>query len=199
MVSPEAMAWGQIKSTIKSAVKSTVAFSTAAVNAVASNHAGGLGRGNPNDFGEHATAASYGQRTGDALSVFMGAQEMVTGGNMMAGAVVAEGATLGLSTVAVAGAGVLTAEGYNTASQGMKNLLNPTKVEAKGNKSDAKRIEKIKERQAQVKHTTSKSKATNDKHTKVRSGERAGDNRNNSRGNKNQKYKQKPNPNKRST
>jgi len=190
---PDPPAW------LKEAAANTTAFVAGAVNAVSSNMLAGAGRGDPNQFGNYAQAAEYGQTTGDVIAAAVGIVEtavgFVGGAAAVAFALPSGGATALATPVATAA----VVHGAATTTTALSNLASPSKVEARKTPTEKtnKRIESIKQRQQEVKHTTSKSKSSNDKHTKVRPGERTGDQRNSNKGDKNKKFKQDPNPNKR--
>lgn len=117
---------------IKEVAGSVGAFVAGVTNSVGSNAIGGAPgtRGDPNDFGDHAQAASVGQTTGDVISVVAGAFETA----IAVVGVTAEGLgapeTAGATALAIPETITLGVHGTILTSTGLKNLLNPTKVEA---------------------------------------------------------------------
>lgn len=111
--------------------KATSAYFAGMANAVGSNSLLGAGRQDPSAFGEYASYAQAGQRTGDVLSVVQGGAEMVIGAG---GTFVATGS--GVGVVVTPGTVAVGLHGAVTTSTALSNLMNPTKVEAR---SDNKR------------------------------------------------------------
>jgi RHS repeat-associated protein len=120
---------GRAPEDVGNPIRTIATFLAGFSNAIASNSTGNYPgtRGNPNDFGDYATAASYGQRVGDAVSVVLGGLEMTTS---------AAGVTIeailapetGVSALAIAPTAALATVGAVTSTTALNNLLNPTKV-----------------------------------------------------------------------
>ena len=149
--------WPKLPKIIKSAVASTVAFVAGAANAVASNMTGGFSgtRGDPNDGGEHAQAASYGQTAGDAVSIVIGLYEMTVSAVGVTGEVIAAPETGGVTAAAIPATAALGAHGTVTAASGLKNLISDDQVV----------YTKDKKRTA-TEHTSNARKSTKAKHEK---------------------------------
>ncbi len=84
---------------------------------------------------------------------------------------------------------------HNTDTKDKDDYKKPSVVQS-NQKREEEKAELQRQRQEDVKHQTSNSKNSNDKHTARRPGGQTGRSRNNSRGDKNKKYTNKVNPNK---
>lgn len=110
---------------LKEKGKQAAAFVAGAANSIASNAVGGAPgtRGDPSEFGNYSTAASYGQTAGDVISVVVGGVEMIASATGLVGesitAVPSGGASLTLTpaTVAVGTHGALMTH------SGLSNLM----------------------------------------------------------------------------
>lgn len=110
--------------------KSVVEYTSGVVNAVSSNILGGALRGNPDDFGAHAEATAYGQQAGDVVSIGIGLLETTLSVIGLGAEAAIAPISGGSSALAVPGTVALGLHGSSKTANGIKNIFNPTKVEA---------------------------------------------------------------------
>jgi RHS repeat-associated protein len=115
-------------------------FAKGVTNAILSNIVLGAPgtRNDPNEeYEDEEDMETYamGQRTGDALSFFIGGVEMTEGAIIAAAGVVLEVPSLGTSTLLVGGGSAISIHGGGFALTGARNFLNPTVLKAKKNKN----------------------------------------------------------------
>ena len=117
-----------------------LAYLGGVANAVYSNITGGLPGTlrDPKELGEYSEYAAAGQTAGHILSIGIGVTEIAvsTVGTTVEGVAAPE--TVGLTALAIPVTIALGTHGALTSSAAIKNLLNPTKVEAKSSNTKTK-------------------------------------------------------------
>ena len=131
--------WPDPPTWLKEAAANTTAFVAGAVNAASSNMLMGAGRGNPNDFGNYAQAAEYGQTEGDLVSAAFGVIEAAVGIVGDGAAVALAILTGGASTIAIPLADTAVIHGGTTTITALKNLTSPSRVQANSNQGNGVR------------------------------------------------------------
>ena len=107
----------------KNVATSGAVFITGMANAIGSDILLGVGRGNPQDFGDHADYAEAGQRAGDLVSVVIGTFEMGVSAAGLAGEGLLAPATGGATALAMAPTAAIGAHGFSTSQNALRNLM----------------------------------------------------------------------------